>query len=120
MTSSRIAKTPAPRKLRQAKRASQPATSVAAAPTHPDIIVDPKPAGAPKRGLRGFAAMDPEKRRLIARKGGASVKPHNRSFAKDRKLAISAGSKGGSASRGGGRKARDRAFDQPHHGHDDT
>jgi general stress protein YciG len=119
MTRSNIAKTPPPRKLRQAKRASQPATSVAAAPTHPDIIVDPKPATRGPGRLRGFAAMDAEKRRLIARKGGASVKPENRSFAKDRKLAVRAGSKGGSASRGGGRKARDREFDQPHHGHDE-
>lgn len=47
---------------------------------------------------RGFAAMDPEKQRAIARKGGASVSPENRSFAKDRSLATEAGRKGGQAS----------------------
>ncbi len=55
------------------------------------------------RGRRGFAAMDPERRREIARKGGASVPSEKRSFAKDRDLAAQAGRKGGEASRGGGR-----------------
>ena len=44
-----------------------------------------------------------ERRREIARKGGASVPGEKRSFAKDRDLAASAGRKGGEASRGGGR-----------------
>lgn len=48
---------------------------------------------------RGFAAMDPERRREIARKGGASVAGENRSFAKNRDLAASAGRKGGEANR---------------------
>jgi general stress protein YciG len=48
-------------------------------------------------------AMNPERRREIARKGGASVPGEKRSFAKDRDLAASAGRKGGEASRGGGR-----------------
>jgi len=52
---------------------------------------------------RGFAVMDPEKRKAIAKKGGASVHPTQRSFAKDRALAREAGSKGGAAGRGGGR-----------------
>jgi general stress protein YciG len=51
------------------------------------------------RGRRGFAAMDPERRREIARKGGASVPSEKRSFAKDRDLAANAGRKGGSSSR---------------------
>lgn len=51
------------------------------------------------RGRRGFAAMDPEKRREIARKGGASVPADKRSFAKDRDLAANAGKKGGSSAR---------------------
>jgi len=55
----------------------------------------------PPKARRGFAAMDPEKRKAIAKKGGASVHPTQRSFAKDRKLAAEAGSKGGLASRGG-------------------
>jgi len=53
---------------------------------------------------RGFAAMDPERRREIARRGGASVPSEKRSFAKNRDLAADAGRKGGSASRGGGRR----------------
>ena len=55
------------------------------------------------RARRGFAAMNPERRREIARKGGASVPGEKRSFAKDRDLAASAGRKDGEASRGGGR-----------------
>jgi general stress protein YciG len=48
---------------------------------------------------KGFAAMTPERRREIARKGGASVQPQNRSFHRDRGLASSAGRKGGEAHR---------------------
>jgi general stress protein YciG len=59
----------------------------------------------PTRSRRGFAAMDPDRRREIARRGGASVPSEKRSFAQDRDLAASAGRKGGSASRGGGRRA---------------
>jgi hypothetical protein len=58
------------------------------------------------RSRRGFAAMDPERRREIARKGGASVPGEKRSFAEDRDLAANAGRKGGSSSRGGGRPVR--------------
>ena len=53
---------------------------------------------------RGFAGMDPERRREIARRGGASVPSEKRSFAQDRGLAAVAGRKGGAASRGGGRR----------------
>ena len=60
--------------------------------------------GKPSR--RGFAAMDPERRREIARRGGASVPSDKRSFAQDRTLAADAGRKGGSASKGGGRKPK--------------
>ena len=63
--------------------------------------VPPKP-----RSKRGFAAMSPQKRREIARKGGAAVRAENRSFAKNRDLATRAGKKGGEASRGGGRTRR--------------
>ena len=55
------------------------------------------------RSRRGFAAMDPDRRREIARKGGASVPGEKRSFTRDRDLAANAGRKGGSSSRGGGR-----------------
>ncbi len=45
--------------------------------------------------LRGFAAMDVERRREIARKGGQSVPDEKRSFSQDRALAAEAGRKGG-------------------------
>jgi general stress protein YciG len=44
---------------------------------------------------RGFASMDPVKRREIASKGGKSVPAKLRSFFRDRKLAQAAGKKGG-------------------------
>ena len=47
---------------------------------------------------RGFASMDPEKQRQIARKGGESVPNEKRSFSQDRGLAAAAGRKGGEAS----------------------
>lgn len=49
------------------------------------------------KSLRGFAAMDPEMQREIARKGGASVPPERRSFSQNRELASAAGRKGGEA-----------------------
>ena len=50
---------------------------------------------------RGFASMDEDKQREIASKGGQSVKPEDRSFAKDPELAAEAGRKGGENSHGG-------------------
>lgn len=47
---------------------------------------------------RGFASMTPERRREIAAKGGAALRPEQRSFSQDRELAARAGSKGGSVS----------------------
>jgi general stress protein YciG len=47
--------------------------------------------------LRGFASMEQEKQREIARKGGANVPHDKRSFAQDRHLASEAGRKGGRA-----------------------
>jgi len=46
---------------------------------------------------RGFASMDPERQREIARQGGASVPSEKRSFSQDRSLAAQAGRKGGLA-----------------------
>ena len=57
-----------------------------------------------KTARRGFAAMDKERQREIARKGGASVPDEKRSFSQDRDLAAAAGRKGGEASHGGGRR----------------
>lgn len=47
------------------------------------------------RSNRGFAAMDAEKQRAIARKGGESVPAEKRSFSQNRALASAAGRKGG-------------------------
>jgi uncharacterized protein len=51
---------------------------------------------------RGFAAMDEEKQREIASKGGQSQGKENNpgNFANDRQKASEAGRKGGQASRG--------------------
>jgi uncharacterized protein len=49
---------------------------------------------------RGFASMDEEKQREIARKGGQSVPDEKRSFSKNHELASEAGRKGGHASGG--------------------
>ena len=49
---------------------------------------------------RGFASMDEDKQRDIARKGGESMPDDKRSFSQDRELASEAGRKGGE-SRGG-------------------
>ncbi|MGA7386056.1 MAG: general stress protein [Methylocella sp.] len=47
---------------------------------------------------RGFASMDVEKQREIARKGGRSVPDEKRSFSQNRQLASEAGRKGGRSS----------------------
>ena len=49
---------------------------------------------------RGFASMDEDKQREIARKGGQSVPNEKRSFSKDHELASKAGRKGAKASGG--------------------
>ena len=49
---------------------------------------------------RGFASMDSEKQREIARKGGRSVPNEKRSFSQNRELAAEAGRKGGHSSHG--------------------
>jgi general stress protein YciG len=61
------------------------------------------------KSRRGFAAMDPEKRREIAARGGAAVPADKRSFSQNRQLAKDAGAAGGAVSRGGGRKPKDRS-----------
>ena len=48
-----------------------------------------------KKSNRGFASMDPEKQRAIARKGGQSVPDEKRSFSQNPDLAARAGRKGG-------------------------
>ncbi|MDP2358615.1 MAG: general stress protein [Beijerinckiaceae bacterium] len=49
------------------------------------------------RSRQGFASMDPERRREMARKGGSSVPSEKRAFSTDRSLAALAGKKGGAA-----------------------
>ena len=49
---------------------------------------------------RGFASMDAEKQREIARKGGRSVPNDKRSFSQNHQLASEAGRKGGHSSHG--------------------
>jgi general stress protein YciG len=48
-----------------------------------------------KKSNRGFASMDPEKQRAIARKGGQNVPDEKRSFSQNPELAAKAGRKGG-------------------------
>lgn len=65
----------------------------------------------PPKSRRGFAAMDPERRREIAKRGGAAVPAEKRSFSKNAGLASAAGKKGGATSRGGGRPPKARNAD---------
>ena len=48
-----------------------------------------------RKSTRGFASMDRDKQRAIARKGGTSVPKEKRSFSRNRSLAAEAGRKGG-------------------------
>jgi uncharacterized protein len=48
-----------------------------------------------KKSTRGFASMDPERQKQIARKGGQSVPDEKRSFSQNPELAAKAGRKGG-------------------------
>ena len=48
-----------------------------------------------ERRKRGFAAMDENKQRQIASKGGKSVPPQHRKFSTDPQFASKAGRKGG-------------------------
>ena len=50
-----------------------------------------------KKQMRGFACMDPEKRREIASKGGKSVPGEKRSFSQNSDLATRAARKGGAS-----------------------
>lgn len=66
-------------------------------------MTDASSAATPKL-RRGFACMDPERRRAIAAKGGAGVPANKRSFSTNPDLAASAGAAGGRISRSGGRR----------------
>jgi len=58
------------------------------------------------KSKRGFACLTPERRREIARKGGSMVPADKRSYSQNKELAQASGRKGGSISRGGGRKPK--------------
>lgn len=58
---------------------------------------------------RGFASMDEDKQREIAKKGGESVPPEKRTFSKDHELAAEAGRKGGESV-----ASEDRSFSKDH------
>jgi general stress protein YciG len=60
-----------------------------------NIRSDGNPPSGPS--LRGFASMDADKQREIARKGGKSVPAEKRSFSRDPQLAAEAGKKGGNS-----------------------
>jgi general stress protein YciG len=53
-----------------------------------------------KTSARGFASMNADKQREIARKGGRSVPNEKRSFSQNHQLASEAGRKGGHSSHG--------------------
>jgi uncharacterized protein len=59
----------------------------------------------PRKSKRGFASMDPAKRKAIASKGGLAVPDEKRSFSVNRELAAAAGRLGGAAV-----KAEQRAY----------
>jgi general stress protein YciG len=54
-----------------------------------------RPEQEKRKSTRGFASMDREKQRAIARKGGESVPNEKRSFSQNPLLAAEAGRKGG-------------------------
>ncbi len=58
-------------------------------------MAEPRPHSSPATSNRGFASMDDEKQREIARKGGESVPDEKRSFSQNTRLAAEAGRKGG-------------------------
>jgi uncharacterized protein len=58
---------------------------------------------------RGFASMEEDKQREIAKKGGESVPDEKRSFSKDPELASEAGKKGGQESGGNFKNDPERA-----------
>lgn len=68
-------------------------------------MADDEPYPRPQKKKVGFALMDPERRRELARKGGHAVPADRRAFSQNKGLAIKAGRKGGASSHGGGRIA---------------
>lgn len=61
--------------------------------------------GSSRTSRRGFAAMDPERQRQIARQGGKAAHQQGVAHQWTTEEARAAGRKGGQNSRGGGRKS---------------
>ena len=61
--------------------------------------------GTSRTSRRGFAAMDPERQRQIARQGGKAAHQQGVAHQWTTEEARAAGRKGGQNSRGGGRKS---------------
>lgn len=55
----------------------------------------PKSVSATGKARRGFACMDPEKRRELARKGGQSVPKEKRYYTTNKEAASQNGARGG-------------------------
>lgn len=64
------------------------------AAVHDNSVRISKITGKPVQ-KRGFASMTPERRKEIARAGGAAVPTEKRAFSQNNELAASAGRKGG-------------------------
>ncbi len=67
------------------------------------------PRSQPATSSRGFASMNEDKQREIARKGGESVPPEKRTFSRNPALAAEAGRKGGESV-----AREDRSFSKNH------
>lgn len=91
---------PGQRGEREAGREAAPSNPQQNPPQQPKQPTDHQGEPKPKaRALRGFAAMDAERQRAIASKGGQSQGKANNpgNFANDRQKAREAGRKGGQA-----------------------
>jgi len=97
---------------KSAPDSNPPITGQSNAPHHGDqqhSAAEQQPQDKPRKAPRGFAAMDPERQRAIASKGGRSVPDSKRSFSQNRGLAAQAGRKGGQESGGNFRNDPERA-----------
>ena len=68
-------------------------------------LIDNNENGNSRTSRRGFAAMDPERQRQIARQGGKAAHQQGVAHQWTTEEARAAGRKGGQNSRGGGRKS---------------
>ncbi|HEY8077305.1 MAG TPA: KGG domain-containing protein [Labilithrix sp.] len=66
-------------------------------PTADELLADATAEEKPAKQKRGFAIMDPEKRREIARRGGRAVHDQGKAHHFTHEQAVDAGRKGGAA-----------------------